>query len=472
MAALAPNPPRRAVHFGVLALTVVVFAVAVIVVTLQVRAGLREQIVRREAGWLEAIASMQLAEEAEKLGGEPIESVPGAVLVAVLKTQKLAGVSGLRVYDSQRRLSDTWMLPETWMLPIAEESGSSPLWSRLGGGEVVGKLHTRLIHDENAEDFVSPSAQAMMEAWVPLRRSSSSSLLGFAQFWRDGTELAVELGRHDRRIWAQAGVAWLVGSAVIATVLGWALRRLNDANRELRVRSEDLLRANRELVLAAKTSALGTVTAHLMHELKNPLAGLEVIMSEQAEIGGRSESGAGGELAAATELTRRLRTMVNDVVGVLRDEQTGAEFELSCADITEVVVAKVEFEARRRDVKLDVVATPDVSISGRRANLVTLVLRNLLQNAIEATPSGGVVTMTGGRSDSGGAEFVVEDGGGGLPESVRARLFQPCTSSKPGGSGLGLALSHHLAQQAGGRLELVRTGDKGTSFRLVLGPEA
>lgn len=466
MAVSAPKSSDPSAHFGVLALTVIVFGAAVAVVTLQVRAGLREQIVRREAGWLEAIASMQLAQQAESSGGEPIESVPGALFVAVLKTQKLAGVSGLRVYDAQGRLSDTWMLPR------ADESARPDLWKHLVAGEVIGRLHTRLTPDQSAEFLLASPAEAMMEAWVPLRRDASSNLIGAAQFWRNGTELAEELGRHDRRIWAQAAIAWLVGSTVIATVLGWALRRLNDANRELRARSEDLQRANRELVLAAKTSALGTVTAHLMHELKNPLAGLEYIVAGQAEPGTRSEFGAGGELAAATELTRRLRTMVNDVVGVLRDEQTGAEFELTCADITEVVAAKVQAEAARRGVKVDVMATANVSISGRRGNLVTLVLRNLLQNALEATPREGVVTLSASGRDDGGAEFLVEDGGGGLPDSVRARLFQPCSSTKPGGSGLGLALGHQLAQQAGGRLELVRTGAEGTSFRLVLAPEA
>jgi signal transduction histidine kinase len=164
--------------------------------------------------------------------------------------------------------------------------------------------------------------------------------------------------------------------------------------------------------------------------------------------------------------------MVNDVVGVLRDEQGGAAFELSCADIAEVVVAKVQVEAAERGVKVETVATPAVSVSGRRANLATLVLRNLLQNAIEATSRGGVVTLTARGLSDGGAEFFVQDGGVGLPEAVRARLFQPCTSTKAGGSGLGLALSYQLAQQAGGRLELLESGERGTCFRLVLAPEA
>jgi hypothetical protein len=171
MAAPALNSSRRSAHFGVLALTVIVFGAAVAVVTLQLRAGLREQIVLREAGWLEAIASMQLADMAEK-GGEPIESVPGALFVAVLKTQKLAGVSGLRVYDAKRHLSDTWMLPETWMLPQTPESSMAALWTRLASGKVFGKLHTHVSRPDGAEFFLESPVDAMMEAWVPLRRTA------------------------------------------------------------------------------------------------------------------------------------------------------------------------------------------------------------------------------------------------------------------------------------------------------------
>lgn len=464
----APSVPTfsgRSAHFAVLALTVVVFGAAVAVVTWQLRAGIREQILRREAGWLEAVASMQLAEAATNLGDEPLDKVPGLLLYAVLKTEKLAGVSGVRVFDANRRLSNSrGLLADEEMAPAA-------LWEQLTSSGAIGKLHTHLPADDAAELLLLSPASTMLEAWVPLRLSRTGPLLGVAQFWRNGADLAEELGVHDRRVWVQATIAWLAGSAVIIATLTWALRRVNEASEKLRARSEDLQRANRELMLAAKTSALGAVTAHLMHELKNPLAGLEVIVGGQSETGGRAESGPGGELAAASELTRRLRTMVNDVVGVLRDEQTGAEFELTIADIAEAVTAKVQAEARERGVQVQVSAKSDLSLPARRANLATLVLRNLLQNALEATPRGGVVKLTG-QSREGDVEFLVEDGGAGLPETVRARLFQPCASTKVGGSGLGLALSHQLAQQAGGKLELMRSDTRGTSFRLVLKAEA
>jgi signal transduction histidine kinase len=280
--------------------------------------------------------------------------------------------------------------------------------------------------------------------------------------------VAAEFSTLDGRLAAQAALAWFAGSLVIVVALGWAFRRLDRANRELRARSEDLQRANRELVLAAKTSALGAVTAHLIHALKNPLAGLEVFVAGQAEPGSRAEKGE--ELAAASELTRRLRSMVNSVVAVLHDEQHGAHFELTGDEVAEMALAKVRPAAAARGVKLATGTALAETLPGRRANLAGLVLQNLLQNAVEASPAGGTVRL-GGRAAAGSVEFSVEDSGPGLPEAVRARLFQPCTSTKLGGSGIGLALSHQLAQQAGGRIELVRSDVNGTCFRLVLSRE-
>lgn len=461
----APSSLARYAPAGVLALTVVVFAAVVATVTWQLRSGLREQIFQREARTLAAVASMQLDNRAGELTGVRLEDAPGALLVAVLKTSQLRGVSGVRIFDDRRRLSDAW--PFRW----SEAAPPDDLWPRLAAGEAVGRWH----EGESGESLLGLADAApgtgALEAWVPLRRNAGGGLLGVAQFVVEGEQLAADLEAHDVRLWTQAMLAWAIGSAVIVFAVGSTLRRLAAANRALRVQSEDLVRANRELVLAAKTSALGTVTAHLMHELKNPLAGLELLVAGQTgDAGGRGESG--GELAAASALTRRLRTMVNDVVGVLRDEHGGAAFELSAAEVAEIAAAKVRADAAQRGVRLEAGGPENLTMSGRRGNLATLVLRNLLQNAVEATPSGGRVALEAKAAAGGGIEFLVTDTGGGLPETVRARLFEPCTSTKAGGTGVGLALSSQLAQQAGGTLELVRSDAAGSSFRLVLAPEA
>jgi len=458
---VATTPLGRFAHSGVLLLTVLVFAGVVVAVTLQLRTGLRDQTLRREAGMLAAVTAMQLDNSIEEFG--PLEDVPEAVYFAVLKTSKLRGVSGFRIFDALQRPAGTWGLAPADDLPSADT------WRRMEQFVPTARMIFRRSAAETLEQALGATAETGVEAWVPLRSSQSSTLLGAVEFWLDGKELAGDFADHDQRLWTQAAIAWLAGSVVIVMTLGWALRRLAATHGKLRARSEDLQRANRELMLAAKTSALGAVTAHLMHELKNPLAGLELIVAGQGD-GRFAGERDGGELAAAAELTRRLRTMVNDVVGVLRDEQTGAEFELTPTEVAEIVLTKVQGEARAKSVILESAGSSKLVLGGRRGNLATLVLRNLMQNAIEATLPGGRVRLTVGSSSDGGAEFSVEDTGAGLSETVHSRLFQPCVSSKPGGSGLGLALSYQLAQQAGGRLELLRSDGTGSVFRLALSP--
>lgn len=463
MAAPASLPSGRSASVAVIAVTLAVFALVVADVTWRLRAGLHEQVLQREAATLTEVASMQLANEADTLAALGIANAPGELLNAVLKTSKLRGVFAVRIFDAAKRFGGAVPLP--W----SERPPPEPEWQELRQGHPIARLRGR----ESITDVIgfapeTPTALAaepVLQIWLPLRRADNAPFSGAAEMWLDGHAIAREFARLDRRLVTQAVSAWLAGSFIISVSLLWAFRRLAAANRQLELRTEDLLRANRELELAAKTSALGAVAAHLMHELKNPVAGLEEFVASQAEAASRSGNGA--ELAAASDLTRRLRRMINDVVGVMRDEQGGAHFELTGDEIVGLAVAKTEPLARERGVALATDLACGKSIGGRRANLAILVLANLLQNAVEAAPRGTTVTLQAGM-DQDVVLFSVADRGPGLSDAVRERLFQPVASGKPGGSGLGLALSQQLARQAGGRIELVRSGASGTCFRLVL----
>lgn len=461
VSATPPSTGRHA-HLAVVGLTLAVFAAVVAFVSFQLRAGLREQILSGKAETLSAVASMQLALGADALGELGVTEVPGELLEAVLKASKFRGVLGIRVFDAERRFSGA--VP----LELSDEPPAAHEWTERPFARLTPRARLRSLAGVQGEGAAGGAPVLLLEAWVPLRRSEGARLAGAAQFWLEGAETAAEFAALDRRLLLQAALAWLAGAAVIVVGLGWAFRRLAAANVVLERRTEDLQRANRELVLAAKTSALGAVTAHLIHEIKNPLAGLEMFMAGQAEPGARADDGR--ELVAATALTKRLRTMINDVVGVLRDEQQGAHFDLTCAEVGELALERVRASASQTGVRLSGELSGAKSLPGRRANLAGLVLRNLLQNAVEASPPAGVVRISGGATSDGGVEFLVEDSGAGVAESVRARLFQPCASTKPGGSGLGLALSQQIAQQAGGRIELMRSSGTGTCFRLVLAP--
>ena len=104
------------------------------------------------------------------------------------------------------------------------------------------------------------------------------------------------------------------------------------------------------------------------------------------------------------------------------------------------------------------------------------VLINLLTNAIEATPAGGRVEVTGARrADEGrpGVVITVRDTGAGIPENVLSRIFDPFFSTKPAreGAGLGLAICRDLVRSNGSEINVASTPGEGTTFTVWL-PEA
>jgi signal transduction histidine kinase len=110
----------------------------------------------------------------------------------------------------------------------------------------------------------------------------------------------------------------------------------------------------------------------------------------------------------------------------------------------------------------------EARLPSRTATLLALILVNLCENGVQATPGGTSVTLTFSR---GGGSIVIEvrDEGGGFPAD--APLFMPCRSTKEGGSGIGLALCKQLANHLGAELELASSTDAGCVFRLTL-PDA
>jgi signal transduction histidine kinase len=112
-------------------------------------------------------------------------------------------------------------------------------------------------------------------------------------------------------------------------------------------------------------------------------------------------------------------------------------------------------------------ARSEGALPNREANLIILVLTNLIQNAIQASKTGQKITLEMSERDE-GVCFDLTDQAGGLPPAMMAHLFTPCQSSKAGGTGLGLAISKQLANHLGGKLELVKTDKAGTTFRLTI----
>jgi len=97
------------------------------------------------------------------------------------------------------------------------------------------------------------------------------------------------------------------------------------------------------------------------------------------------------------------------------------------------------------------------------------VLFNLARNALEAMNGKGTISISASKGEKGKVYIFLEDQGPGIPEHVQETLFVPFAgSTKGGGSGLGLVIAKELVEANGGRLELEKTGDKGTTFKFYL----
>jgi signal transduction histidine kinase len=292
---------------------------------------------------------------------------------------------------------------------------------------------------------------------------------GTARYWIDGTALDTEFGRMDRALLLQAGIAWGAAAAAVGLILAWAFARLTRANEEVAARSADLARANQELAFAAKTGAVGAISAHLIHGLKNPLAGLEGFVLENAATAAAPVDGEAWRTAVDT--TRRLRELVNEVTTVLRDEAGDApQYRVPVNEVLDAVVSRTAPAANTAGVGLELSPPPPIEISARAANLARLVLVNLTANAIEASPRGGRVRLEARLAD-GAVEFLVRDSGPGLAAEIRPRLFQPVPSTKAAGGGIGLAISRQIARHAGGDLQLAESTAQGCTFRLRIPAE-
>lgn len=453
------STPRLRRTFIILAVsTGAVFAALLLGITWSLQSRLRQEVVQREAEVMYAVSRLQInATEGrlKSLGGELSRA---DLFTAVLESSRMSGVLSVQLFDNTGVLRDA--------LPAASQPDAGELWWGHALTSPVGRFHPEGTLEEvfglTREPGAEPLRTPLLEVVVPLGRKYGDGSLGVARYWVDGQATRAELTRSTRRLTFQAGVAFAGGGMIVILLLAWSYRRLAASDELLLERSADLARANEELDFSAKTAALGAISAHLIHGLKNPLAGLEGYVNAAPD----DDAPDGEARRTAVETARRLRTLVNEVVTVLRDESTGtADYPVPIDELLESVRLRAQAQADRASVSLAFDAEPGVQLSARVANLSGLVLSNLLTNAIEASPPDRVLRVDARREPT-SVRIDVTDQGPGLPESVRATLFRPVRSSKSGGSGLGLAISHRLARHAGGELSLVRSDGSGTVFRL------
>jgi signal transduction histidine kinase len=165
----------------------------------------------------------------------------------------------------------------------------------------------------------------------------------------------------------------------------------------------------------------------------------------------------------------------NDAVTVLRSLSQGATPKVTYAiepvDLNELMTRAIGMarpRARTKEVQLAIRESPeDVRVQADPL-LMREVITNLMNNGIDAAPTGGHVTATSGRR-SGRPFFSIADDGPGIPDDHRHRLFEPHFTTKEGGTGLGLFMSYGIVREHQGEL-LYEGNRRGAVFTVVLPP--
>ena len=214
---------------------------------------------------------------------------------------------------------------------------------------------------------------------------------------------------------------------------------------------------------ALRLALLGEVAGEAAHELRNALA---VIGASAELLRGADPARVEHHIAKIQRNARLAQDLIDTLMAIARGEPVRAE---------PVLLTSVLAEARR-DLVGPAAYVDDLDPTlGVRASPVLLsrLFRVLYENAIQASaPRSPNITTRAYAPDANATAkdalvIDVADDGPGIPETIRANLFEPLVSHRPGGTGLGLALARRAARAHGGELELA-TSEAGACFRLRL----
>jgi two-component system sensor histidine kinase HydH len=212
-----------------------------------------------------------------------------------------------------------------------------------------------------------------------------------------------------------------------------------------------LQQSQREASRAEQLAAVGQLAAGMAHELRNPLTAMKVLVQAAAHRTPRAAV-EGRDLAVLDDEMTRLEHLIQTFLDFARPPQ----MEKQCFELRQVLSKTTDLvsgRAERQGVHLTC-ELPDLSVI-IEADLgqIRQVILNLLLNALDAMPQGGVLWLRlGTPSPDGWLQVQVADTGCGLPAALGQRVFEPFVSTKETGIGLGLSICKRIVEAHGGAI--------------------
>lgn len=230
---------------------------------------------------------------------------------------------------------------------------------------------------------------------------------------------------------------------------------------------ESLENINTQLQVSERLAAVGRITAGVAHEVKNPLNSMRLWLENLKEsLPKDTEPEARQAMKVLDTEIDRLDAVVKRFLDFARPMDVRLEATQLADLLREVLeVAAPQMERAKVQVaQLLPIDVPEVFVD--RALLKQAVL-NLVLNAVDAMPNGGQLQLTlSRRGDM--AEITVGDTGKGIPMEHRQKVFQLFFTTRPGGSGIGLASTFRIVQLHNGSIDFTSEVGRGTTFRIEL----
>jgi signal transduction histidine kinase len=388
------------------------------------------------------------------------------------------------------------------------EAGNAELRSSFPAPLAASGIHSRVA---TSGDYAFRSDMQnepdLTEAMRELARTRGYRSILVIPMLRDGIAIGtIGVTRREAGPFPDKAISLLktfADQAVIAVENTRLFNEVQDRTRELARSLDDLRAAQDRLVQTEKLASLGQLTAGIAHEIKNPLNFVNNFASLSAELTDELN-----EVLAPVPLADDLRAEVDELTGLLRDNlgkvvqhgrradsivknmllhsrEGGGEHRLS--DINALVEESLNLAyhgARAEKPLFDVTLKSELDPAAGSAEVfpqeISRVLLNLISNGFYAVTrrqmgSGAagyepvVIAATRDRGDS--IEIRIRDNGTGIPEDVKAKMFNPFFTTKPAGegTGLGLSMSHDIiVKQHGGTIDVTTEPGAFTEFTILL----
>jgi two-component system, NtrC family, sensor kinase len=223
--------------------------------------------------------------------------------------------------------------------------------------------------------------------------------------------------------------------------------------------------SQKALLQAEKMAAAGRLSASIAHEVNNPLQAVQNCLHLAGREDLPEEKRKEYFDLACTELERLILT-VRRMLDFYRPSATSLE-KIDLAEMLQYILNLMAKQLSESNVKVivDFLGTiPTIKAVGSQMQQVFI---NLILNAVDAMPDGGVLNIKT-RPLKDGIEIVFQDQGKGIPKEKQTNIFEPFFSSKDGGTGLGLTVSYNIVTAHGGTLELLPERGPGACFRIFL----